>query len=38
MAPICTLKVEGRGGFGGSTVAGTLFMGKEQLGFEGKLE
>jgi hypothetical protein len=38
VAPIGTLEVEGRGGFGGSTIAGTLFMGKERLGFEGTLE
>jgi hypothetical protein len=37
-APFGSLKVEGRGGFGGKTVAGTLFMGNEQMGFEGAVQ
>jgi mono/diheme cytochrome c family protein len=37
-APFGSLKVEGKGGFGSETIAGTLFMGNEELGFEGSLE
>ena len=33
-----TLQVSGRGGFGGSPIAGTLLMGEEKLGFEGALQ
>jgi mono/diheme cytochrome c family protein len=35
VAPFGSLQVEGRGGFGGKTVAGTITMGNETMGFEG---
>ena len=35
VAPFGTLKVSGKGGFGGDPVSGTIVMGKDELGFEG---
>ena len=37
-APFGALQVSGKGAFGSDQVAGTIVMGKEQLGFEGKLQ
>jgi len=38
VAPFGSLQVEGRGGFDGKTMAGTITMGNDTLGFEGSVQ